>query len=161
EPQKTGFFGRMQNPNQPQTPEFKKLRRIYWILMGIALVAVILSLVTQMTGLFTQPAWMICLGAAYLCAIGGIVLDIAKIRPMQKAYTQQFASGGKKTPKQIKHETEAAAYAREIERAREAERAAKKGTNRAGMLKSKNRMGQGLEQGSANDKTKAGEKPID
>ncbi|MCL2757490.1 MAG: hypothetical protein FWD43_05380, partial [Coriobacteriia bacterium] len=40
EPQKTGFFGRMQNPNQPQTPEFKKLRRIYWILMGIALVAV-------------------------------------------------------------------------------------------------------------------------
>jgi len=154
EPQKTGFFSRGPNLKYPQTPEYKKLRKYYWTLMGVALVAVLISLVTQMSGFFPQSAWMVCLGVAYLCAIGGIILDVVKIRPMVKVHTEQFASG-KKTPKQIKHETEAAAYARELQLAREAEKTARRSDGRAGLLKAKNRLSQEPKQAATQNKTEA------
>jgi len=113
----------------PQTAQYKKLRKIYWGLMGVALVMVGSTLVIQFMGVELTTYWYILLGAGYVSAIGALVLDFTKIKPLQKKH-QQTASSVKKSPKQIKHETEAAAYALELEQARAAEKAAKKGSRR-------------------------------
>ena len=134
QPEKTGLFNKPPNPNYPQTAQYKQLRKIYWALLLGALGIIVISFLAQVWGIFPDFSWTGVLGLAYACAIGGVILDIAKIRPMVKKHQTDYLTG-KKSPKQIKHETEAAAYARELEAAREAERVAKKGTRRSSFTK--------------------------
>ena len=107
--------------------------------MVTALIIVIGTMGLQMSGVTLDFVWYILLGVGYACAIAALILDFAKIRPIVRTHQQRMTTG-KKSPKQIKHETEAATFALELEKAREAEKAAKKGSPRGGAFKKQPRI---------------------
>ena len=116
-----------QKAKQPE--EVRKLRRIYWGLFIVAAMAIAVSLYLQINNLGNDIQWYIAMGVGYVCAIGAVVFDIVKIRPTARKYQLQ-AESAKKSPKQLKHEQEAAANARELQRIRDAEKATKRSKRR-------------------------------
>ena len=86
----------------PPTPEFKRLRRIWWIGLGsgLALVAVSFGIRTYFgkPGMASQawasPAGAVALGLAYAAIFYALYIDWSKMRPMRKEYQ---SGGGKPT----------------------------------------------------------------
>ena len=111
----------------PTTKQYKDLKRIYWILIGIGVVFVAASFLTQTYYADRMEIWGVAMGAAYVCIIGAIIFDFAKVRPLVKAHQNQVSGGsGKKSPKQIKHQEEAAERARQIEEFNKAKKQARR-----------------------------------
>jgi hypothetical protein len=109
-----------------KTPQYKRLKRLHYTLLGCALVSIGLSFFLQMNGFQEQTIVTALLVIGYATAIGGIVLDFGKIRPLIKR--QHAAAGsGRKSPKQLKHEMEANEQAKRLQEARDAEKASKRG----------------------------------
>lgn len=105
----------------PDTPEYKKLKRIYWVLMAVGVVAIIISFIINFSFPNMLDGWamMVPMGIAYVAVIGAIILDYSKIRKMQREYLGD-GGGGKQSPKQLKHaqqKAEAAALLEESKRA--------------------------------------------
>jgi hypothetical protein len=118
------------NPNMPQTEEYKKWRKIYWILIAAGVVCIAISLFAGV--LFPPPEGspmstlgMVSLGGAYVVIIAAFAIDFSKVKPIVKKH-QASNSNGNMTPKQRKHEQEA----RERAAAAEAARKAAKGTKK-------------------------------
>lgn len=74
----------------PPTAEYKKLRRIWWILLIAAMATTLLSFVGRS---FLPPAASyITLAVAYACIIGALYVDFSKIRKVRRAYQVEIAS---------------------------------------------------------------------
>ncbi|MDR0308461.1 MAG: hypothetical protein LBH87_00835 [Coriobacteriales bacterium] len=124
--EKPKFFSANANPMTAAlnaNAEYRKWRRVYWVLLGIGIVCVVLSFLFQNTFKNTM-AFMYTMVPAYICIIAAFVIDFRKVKPHVKAY--QAGSQGGKSPKQIKHEQEALAQAKELEAARKAAKGAKR-----------------------------------
>jgi uncharacterized membrane protein YcjF (UPF0283 family) len=124
--QPKGFFAKLfaAAPNMPKTEEYRKWRRIYWILLGVGIVCIAISSLYMMSGGGSQVVWMASIGTAYAVIIAAFIVDFRKVRPLIKAHQKQGV--GSKTPKQLKHEQESKERAEAIEAARKAAREAKK-----------------------------------
>ncbi len=120
----------------PNTPEYRRYKRIYWILMGVGIVSIALSFggTFLFPGLLEGAGTMVPMGIAYAAVIGAIVLDYTKIRKMQKAHTSQMASG-KQSPKQQKHEMQKAEAAALLEESRKAQRELKRANSKVPFLR--------------------------
>jgi hypothetical protein len=82
----------------PQTPEFKRLRQMWWISLGsgMALVAVSFGVRTYLKSQpWANPVGAISLMLAYAAIFYALYLDWAKMRPMRKSEL----SGGAKSAK--------------------------------------------------------------
>jgi hypothetical protein len=125
--QPKGFFGKLvaPPPNMPTSAEYKKWRKVYWVLLGIGAVAVVVAFIAQA---LSPQNWMFFLAVAYVPIISALVVDFRKVRPLIKAH--QASAGANKSPKQLKHEQEAKERAEAIEAARKAARIAKKSSRR-------------------------------
>lgn len=77
---------------EPQTPQFKLLRRIWFVLLGIAIVS---SLGGYLLRNYEMLA-TISLVIAYTTMFGAFGIDLLKIRPMRKAYLEELKGGSKK-----------------------------------------------------------------
>jgi len=125
----SSFFNGFKNPaaaaNMPKSEEYKKWKRVYWILLGVGIVAVAASffLMNSAAGGYS-PFLIVMLVIAYGAVIAAFVVDFKKVRPFTRR--QQAQATGKKTPKVLKHEQEAAAQAAAVEAARKAAKATKK-----------------------------------
>jgi hypothetical protein len=74
----------------------------------------------------TNEAYMYALiGVAYVAIISALVVDITKRRKLIREHQSKTTGGGRKSPKQIKHEQEAAERLAQIEAARKAAKGAK------------------------------------
>lgn len=113
----------------PDTPEYKRLKRIYWTLMGVGVVAIALSLLMnfQFPEMLSGWGMMVPMGVAYVAVIGAIILDYTKIRKMQRAHQ---GDDSKKSPKQLKHEQERAEAARLMEENKKAQRELKRANSK-------------------------------
>jgi uncharacterized membrane protein YcjF (UPF0283 family) len=120
-----GLIERLRTPatNMPTSDAYKLWRKRYWILIGIGIGAIALSLVAQLVFYSIQFFWMGSLAIAYMAIIAAFVIDFRKVRPMIKAHQR---GSGNKSPKQLKHEEEAKERAAAIEAARKAAKQAKK-----------------------------------
>jgi len=129
EPEKKGFFAALTQPapGMPNSEEYKKWRRIYWILMAIGVATVIITFIMNYAFKSTASIWVIAV--AYVAIIGAFLVEFRKVRPLIKAY-QAKQNGGNKSPKQLKHEKEAAEQAAALEAARKAAKQAKKPSRR-------------------------------
>lgn len=116
---KKGFFNWEDDPNTTPyvSPEYRKWRRRYWFCLIGGLVGVAVSLVLQR---IANAPWIVAAVVAYAFMIAGLTIHFTKIRPMNEAMKK---SGGKKSPKQIKHEEEARTQAEQMEAARKAGKA--------------------------------------
>lgn len=108
----------------PDTPEYKRWRRIWWITIVVALSLTALSFVVQIAIPDATVGSYVLLGIGYAALIFAIWIDMGKVRKMRRAYAQQMMGGKSK----------AATKARKAEKAqaqREAEQARKRGEEEA------------------------------
>ncbi len=83
----------------PPTEEYKKLRRLWWIFLGLAIVLTALGMfVPQFLPNVPGIQW-ICIVPAYAFIILALWLDFSKIRKVRQAYQLEMM---KKHPKEIK-----------------------------------------------------------
>ena len=108
-----------------KTEEYKKWRKVYWILLAIGIVAVAISFYMTSRDSYGTTQFIILMVVAYGAIIAAFVVDFRKIRPLMKK-RQTGGTTGKKTPKVLKHEQEAAAQAAAVEAARRAAKESKK-----------------------------------
>lgn len=115
----------------PDTEEYRRLKRIYWTLMGTGVVAIIISFVINFNFQEVMDGWamMIPMGIAYAAVIGAIILDYSKIRKLQKAHMGQ-GDNSKKSPKQLKHEQQKAEAAALLEESKKAQKELKRANSK-------------------------------
>ncbi len=79
-------------PFNPDTPEFKQLRRIWFGLLMVAMAFALAAFLLKAEGVLGTAI----LAASYLCLFAAFYIDFAKIRPMRKAWLAE-RSGDKKS----------------------------------------------------------------
>jgi len=132
------------DPLAKANPTYKRYKYTYWImlLLGIALLLSLTLLVTPVTdpddpnkiaNFFPWYAWCV-LGLAFAMVIFAIFFDRRKIQPIKREYHNHEIV--KKSPKQLKRETEAKKHAYELAAAREVERAARSEARRERLRRS-------------------------
>lgn len=103
-------------------PRYKKFRKFWYVMIGVAVAYVILSVIFRDTRMVS----IVCLVLAYACIIGAIIIDFKLLRPFRK---QQEAEAAKPLSKNAQKKLDAERAAREA--AEEAARAEKKAKRRA------------------------------
>ncbi|NTU71506.1 MAG: DUF418 domain-containing protein [Coriobacteriia bacterium] len=90
----------------PDTPEFKAARRIWWItlVVGLALTAASYALGAYVKTGWSRNAQAITLGLAYAAIIYAFYIDWTKMRPMRKASYEAQKSGKAPKPEKVAKE---------------------------------------------------------
>ena len=109
----------------PPTEQYKKLRRIWWVLLISAIVLTVLGMIVP--NFIPDNIWAtwFCIIPAYGCIIAALWLDFSKIRKVRRAYQLEMM---KKHPKEVKQHmaTNAAnQHAQQKDEARAAKKASK------------------------------------
>lgn len=111
----------------PPTEEYKRLRRLWWVCLGGAIVLTALGMfIPQWLPNVPGIQWW-CIMPAYALIIVALWLDFSKIRKVRQAYQVEMM---KKHPKEIKRHAKthsANLHAQEKDAKKEAERAGKPG----------------------------------
>ena len=73
---------------RPNTPEYKKWRKFWWIGIGSAIALVLISWLTRSI----EPYWisLIILGVAYVAIIFAFWVDLVKIRKITRKYAKEM-----------------------------------------------------------------------
>lgn len=74
----------------PPTAEYKRLRKLWWVLLVAAIVLTALSWLGR--GVLPEAGTYIALGLAYVCIIGALYVDFSKIRKVRRAYQEEMMS---------------------------------------------------------------------
>ena len=111
----------------PDTPEYKKWRRNWWITIVVALVLTVGSFVLQTKESLREIAYVV-LACGYFMLFVAIYIDIAKVRKIRKNYTYKMANSKTKAAKRERKRAEQEALA---EQASNAEKLAAEKNKRA------------------------------
>lgn len=84
---KSSSKARTSRPNEPQTPEYKRIRKLWWWLLGSSMIVTLLSLAIQNWTPYDRVA-RVMLGIGYTLIFYAIYLDWTKIRRMRKEWVQ-------------------------------------------------------------------------
>ncbi len=103
----------------PPTPQYKKLRKVWWGLLIGAIVFTALSFLGR--SLMPEVATYVMLGLAYACIIGALYVDFSKIRKVRRAYQEEMESGKSKEQRAFEKQQKAAQRAAEQAAAEKAE----------------------------------------
>ena len=99
----------------PPTPQYKRLRKIWWALLIGAIAATALSWVGR--SWFPDAVSYVMLGAAYVCIIGALYVDFSKIRKVRRAYQEQMEASKSKEQRALEKQQKAAQKAQKAEAA--------------------------------------------
>jgi len=123
----------------PDTPEYRKLKYIYWTMLAGGLIAAGLSLLLNYTILpeMQTMAMNFPLVIAYASIIGALILDTTKIKKIQRAHMSEGT--GRKSPKQVKHARQQAEAAALIEQSKKAQKDQKRASSKIPFPKGKTR----------------------
>ena len=116
--------------DKPDTPRFKKLRRLWWVLLAVAVAALALSWLTR--GIIPDPVSYVLISVSYAGIIAAFVLEFTKIRKERRRYAEEMERKTKENraaEKKAKAEQRAqkAEAAEKFAAAKEAEAVRKKG----------------------------------
>ncbi|MDR2715765.1 MAG: hypothetical protein LBB46_03335 [Coriobacteriaceae bacterium] len=121
----------------PPTEEFKMWKKLYWGLLGLAIITTGGSYLLRMYAVVPEQVSLTVLAFGYVGIIGALIVDFAKVRKLRRAYQEEMAS---KATKELRAEAKKehaaavaakkAAAAAEDDKAREA--ASKAGVPGAG-----------------------------
>lgn len=74
----------------PPTPEYKRLRKIWW---GLLIGAIVMTAMSWFGRTFLpEVGTYVVLGLAYVCIIGALYVDFSKIRKVRRAYQEEMMS---------------------------------------------------------------------
>lgn len=93
----------------PPTEEYKRLRRIYWVLMVVAIVCVIASFAGR--GIIPDVPLYVILGLAYAAIIAALYVDMVKIRRVRRKYQAEAEAHKSKSARAAEKKQKAAAKA--------------------------------------------------
>ena len=99
----------------PPTPQYKRLRKIWWALLIGAIAATALSWVGRPW--FPDAVSYVMLGAAYVCIIGALYVDFSKIRKVRRAYQEQMEASKSKEQRALEKQQKAAQKAQKADAA--------------------------------------------
>ena len=97
----------------PPTPQYKRLRKIWWALLIGAIAATALSWIGR--SWFPDAVSYVMLGAAYVCIIGALYVDFSKIRKVRRAYQEEMEGRQSKEQRALEKQQKAAQKAQQIE----------------------------------------------
>jgi hypothetical protein len=123
----------------PDTPEYKKWRRIWWIAIGVAMGLTALSFLIMMLLPDSPMVGYVMLGLAYALLFFSIWIDLAKVRKIRNAYRDQMMNSNSKAAKAKRRE--AAEEQKKVEAEQAAADAKKKAAREARMGKVKGVFG--------------------
>lgn len=99
----------------PPTPQYKRLRKIWWGLLIGAIAMTALSWVGR--SFLPEVLTYVCLGLAYACIIGALYVDFSKIRKVRRAYQEEMMSKKSKEMRAAEKQQKAAQRAQKQEAA--------------------------------------------
>lgn len=97
----------------PPTEEYKRLRRIYWVLMVVAIVCVVVSFAGR--GIIPDTPLYVILGLAYVAIIAALYFDLVKIRRVRRKYQEEAEAHKSKAARAAEKKEKASAKAKEAE----------------------------------------------
>jgi len=121
----------------PDTPEYRRLKYIYWGLLVVGIVSAGISLLIMyaIPDQAESGASIVPLALTYPAVIGALVLDMTKIKKMQRAH---MAFGqGRQSPKQQKHAQQKAEAAALLEESKKAQKELKRANSKIPFAKGK------------------------
>ena len=110
----------------PPTPEYKRLRKIWW---GLLIGAIVMTAMSWFGRTFLpEVGTYVVLGLAYVCIIGALYVDFSKIRKVRRAYQEEMMSKKTKEMRAAEKQQKAAQRAakQKVEEAPAVEEAPKK-----------------------------------
>ena len=110
----------------PPTPEYKRLRKIWW---GLLIGAIVMTAMSWFGRAFLpEVGTYVVLGLAYVCIIGALYVDFSKIRKVRRAYQEEMMSKKTKEMRAAEKQQKAAQRAakQKVEEAPAVEEAPKK-----------------------------------
>lgn len=107
----------------PPTEEYKRLRRIYWVLMVVAIVCVVVSFAGR--GIIPDTPLYVILGLAYVAIIAALYFDLVKIRRVRRKYQEEAEAHKSKAARAAEKKEKAGAKAKAAEPAASATEAGK------------------------------------
>lgn len=102
----------------PPTPEYKRLRKIWWALLIAAIVCLALSFFLR--DYLGEFAWMVILVLSYVFIIGALWLEFSKMKKVRRAYQEQMEAKKTKSQRAQERREKAAAKAAAAEAASKA-----------------------------------------
>lgn len=97
----------------PPTERYKKLRRLWWVLLGGAIVLTVFSFVGQQW--FPAEATYVTLGLAYVFIIGALYVDFSKCRKERQRYADEVMAHKTKSQRAAEKQQKAAERAAKAE----------------------------------------------
>lgn len=101
----------------PPTPQYKRLRKIWWGLLIGAIAMTALSWVGR--SFLPEVATYVALGLAYACIIGALYVDFSKIRKVRRAYQEEMMAKKSKEMRAAEKQQKAAQRAAKQQEAEE------------------------------------------
>ena len=90
----------------PPTPEYKRLRKVWWGLLIAAIVMTVLSFAGR--SFLPETVTYVTLGLAYACIIGALYVDFSKIRKVRRAYQEEMSKKKSKEQRALEKQRRAA-----------------------------------------------------
>lgn len=89
----------------PPTPQYKRLRKVWW---GLLIGAILLTVLSWFGRTFLpEAATYITLGLAYACIIGALYVDFSKIRKVRRAYQEEMENRKSKEQRALEKQQKA------------------------------------------------------
>ena len=127
----------------PPTPQYKKLRKIWWGLLIAAIVFTALSFLGRTW--LPEVASYIVLGVAYACIIGALYVDFSKIRKVRRAYQEEMENSKSKEQRALEKQQKAEQKAAQLAAAEKAESGEVDKAKKRGLFGSGFRLGKAQE----------------
>ena len=97
----------------PPTPQYKRLRKIWW---GLLIGAIVMTAMSWFGRAFLpEVGTYVVLGLAYVCIIGALYVDFSKIRKVRRAYQEEMEGRKSKEQRALEKQQKAAQKAQQIE----------------------------------------------
>lgn len=90
----------------PPTEEYKRLRKIWWVLLIGAIIMVALSWLAR--SVLPEGASYVTLGLSYLLIIAALYVDLSKVRKVRRAYREKMEAGKSKEQRALEKQEKAA-----------------------------------------------------
>lgn len=110
--------------SNPPTPEYKRLRKLWWVLLIVALAATFISF--SLRDVIPEVASYTIIAMAYACIIAALYLDWGKMRKMRNEYRAEMEGRKSKERRAIEKQQKAAQRAQQ-----DADAANKEGADQA------------------------------
>ncbi len=118
----------------PPTEQYKKLRRLWWVMLVGAIAMTAFSWLSRSWFPNTEMISYVALGLAYVLIIGALYVDFSKIRKVRRAYQEEMEAKKSKEVRAAEKHAKAEQLKKAAEKAEEGEKPAVEAPKKRGLF---------------------------